>query len=112
MNKTLVLCVLLVAAVDAKAHEVPARGSAGQKPARDSEARIQTLEQQVSMLAEQVALLRGQLKVLADSKAPGDASVARLVLASAPAPSFFMPRSASWLLRRWPLPGSCWCFAT
>jgi hypothetical protein len=87
MNKTLVLCVLLVAAVDAKAQEVPASGSAGQKPARDSEARIQTLEQQVSMLAEQVALLRGQLKVLADSKAPGDASVARLVLASAPAPA-------------------------
>jgi len=87
MNKTLVLCVLLVAAVNAKAQEVPASGSAGQKPAANSEARIQTLEQQVSMLAEQVALLRGQLKVLADSKAPGDASVARLVLASAPAPA-------------------------
>jgi hypothetical protein len=87
MNKTLVLCVLLVAAVNAKAQEVPASGSAGEKPTANSEARIQTLEQQVSMLAEQVALLRGQLKVLADSKAPSDASVARLVLASASAPA-------------------------
>ena len=86
MNKTLVLCVLLVAAVNAKAQEVPASGSAGQKPAPNSEARIQTLEQQVSMLAEQVALLRGQLKVLADTKATGDGPAARLVLTSAPAP--------------------------
>ena len=86
MNKTLVLCVLLVAAVNAKAQEVPASGSAGEKPAANSEARIQTLEQQVSMLAEQVALLRDQLKILADAKVTGDGSAARLVLTSAPAP--------------------------
>ena len=67
MKKTLVLCALLFAAVDAKAQEVPATGSSGEKSAANSEARIQTLEQQVSMLAEQVALLRGQLKVLADT---------------------------------------------
>ena len=36
------------------------------------------------MLAEQVALLRGQLKVLADSKGSGERSGARLVLTSAP----------------------------
>ena len=39
------------------------------------------------MLAEQVALLRGQLKVLADAKAPSDDSGAKLVLTSAPAPA-------------------------
>jgi hypothetical protein len=85
MKKTLVLCALLFATVDSKAQDIATNVSGPEKSATNSEARIQTLEQQVSMLAEQVALLRGQLKVLADAKAPGDGSEARLVLASAPA---------------------------
>jgi hypothetical protein len=95
MKKSLVLCVLLFAAVNAKAQEVATNGSLGEKPATNSEARIQTLEQQVSMLAEQVALLRGQLKVLADAKAPGDGSAAHLVLTSAPAPVGAGPSSVA-----------------
>ena len=86
MKTILVLCVLLFVAVNAKAQNLPASISSGENPAANSEARIQTLEQQVSMLAEQVALLRSQLKVLAGSKAPGEGSGARLLLASAPAP--------------------------
>jgi hypothetical protein len=91
MKKTFVLCALLFAAVDARAQASSTSASPGdpslvEKPAANSEARIQTLEQQVSMLAEQVAWLRGQLKVLADAKVPGDESGARLVLTSAPAP--------------------------
>jgi hypothetical protein len=95
MNKTLALCALLFAVVGAKAQEVPASGSAGGKSAVNAEARIQTLEQQVSMLAEQVALLRGQLKVLADTQAPGDESGVRLVLTSALTPVSAEPSSSS-----------------
>src|ERR1700736_2057167 len=84
MKKTFVLCALLFAAVNSNSQKIAKNGSAGEKPAVNSEARIQTLEQQVSMLAEQVALLRGQLKVLADSKGTGEGPGARLVLASAP----------------------------
>ena len=93
MKKALVLCALFFAAVDARAQQLSTSASLGdpslvEKPAANSEARIQTLERQVSVLAEQVALLRGQLKVLADAKAPapGDEAGARLVLTSAPAP--------------------------
>lgn len=91
MIKALVVCISLFVAVAARA-QAPANVApsasdpvAGNTSA-SSESRIQTLEQQVSMLAEQVALLRGQLKVLADAKAPGEESGARLVLTSAPAP--------------------------
>ena len=83
MKKTLVLCALLFVVVCAKAQEVPTNGPSGTKTAANSEARMQTLEQQVSMLAEQVALLRGQLKVLADAKGSGEGPGARLVLTSA-----------------------------
>jgi hypothetical protein len=86
MKNALALCALLFAAGNAKAQEIPTNASAREKSTANSEARIQTLEQQVSMLAEQVALLRGQLKVLADTKSPGEESGARLVLTSAPAP--------------------------
>ena len=87
MKETLVLCALLLVAVCAKAQEASTNGSSGEKAAANSEARIQTLEQQVSMLAEQVALLRGQLKALADAKAPREEAAARLVLTSASAPA-------------------------
>jgi len=53
MKKTSVLCALLFVAVCAKAQGVPTNGSSGEKSTANSEARIQTLEQQVSMLAEQ-----------------------------------------------------------
>src|ERR1700730_1083784 len=95
MKATLVLCVLLFATVDSKAQDIATNGSGPEKSAANSEARIQTLEQQVSMLAEQVALLRGQLKVLADAKAPGAWSAAHLVLTSAPAPASAGPSSAA-----------------
>jgi hypothetical protein len=97
MKKTSVLCALLFVAVCAKAQGVPTNGSPGEKSTANSEARIQTLEQQVSMLAEQVALLRGQLKVLADAKAPSEEAAARLVLtsASAPAPRPVIAESSS-----------------
>ena len=87
MKKTSMLWALLFVAVCAKAQEAPTNGSSGEKAAANSEARIQTLEQQVSMLAEQVALLRGQLKALADAKAPREEAAARLVLTSASAPA-------------------------
>jgi hypothetical protein len=95
MKKTLVLCALLFVVVCAKAQEVPTNGPSGEKAARNSEARIQTLEQQVSMLAEQVALLSGQLKVLADAKAPREEAGARLVLTSAPTSSAVSAESSS-----------------
>jgi len=88
MRTALVLCVSLFVAVAVRAQEgSPARDvkSLGTAPvAASSEARIQTLEQQVGMLAEEVAALRGQLKMLAEAKAPAETSGARVVLTSAP----------------------------
>lgn len=87
MKKAFLLCASLWIAVAANAQEGSSArdakvSGAAQAPA-NSEARIQTLEQQVSMLAEEVAALRGQLKTLADAKGPGESSGARVVLASA-----------------------------
>ncbi len=95
MKKCLLVCVSLFVSISAYAQGVPtsesseagkAMEASSQKAAPSPEKRIQTLEQQVGLLAEEVALLRGQLKVLADAKAPGDDGGARLVLTSAPAP--------------------------
>ncbi len=94
MKKALFVCASFFVVVAAgRAQGTP--DAAGEKTPGSSEARIQTLEQQVSMLAEQVALLRGQLKVLADAKAPGEDSGARLVLTSSPAPVSAEPSSTS-----------------
>jgi hypothetical protein len=92
MRKALMVCASLFVAVATRAQEAPAnvaprKDVSAENKSASSEARIQTLEQQVSMLAEQLALLRGQLKVLADAKAPSEESGAKLVLASAPAPT-------------------------
>ena len=47
------------------------------------ETRMSTLEQQVRTLAEEVALLRGELKALRDAKSPDAAPESRVLLASA-----------------------------
>jgi hypothetical protein len=53
------------------------------KPAQaPSEALIQSLEDQVRALAEQVSLLRGELQTMRDAKAPATASDGKIVLAS------------------------------
>lgn len=104
MKKAILLCASLFIAAAANAQEVSKNVSSGQgktgevggeKSSATPEARIQTLEQQVGMLAEQVELLRGQLKVLVDAKAPAEESGARLVLASAPAPMSVEPSSST-----------------
>jgi len=74
----LILCSTCCAAVSAQ--QAPPVAPAASNNTED--ARIKALEEQVRTLAEQLALLRGELKELRDAKSPQSASTDRIVLAS------------------------------
>jgi len=73
--------VLFAVAVYAQEKPVISQSSGKQEPSAQ-EMRMKTLEEQVRSLAEQVALLRGELIALRDAKSPQPASAEHILLAS------------------------------
>lgn len=91
MKRIPVLSVLLFCATVAHAQEVPV----AEKPAPGTpDSRMQALEEQVHILAEEVALLRGELKELRDAKSPASASGDHILLASARVEPGMVPAAA------------------
>jgi hypothetical protein len=84
MKKAVMLSVILSLCSAAHAQEnVPAQVPDGNVPAPPGqETRMRNLEQQVRTLAEEVALLRGELKALHDAKSPDAVPESRVLLAS------------------------------
>src|SRR5216684_3790039 len=69
--------------------------SAGAADTAPEEVRIRALEEQVRTLAEEVALLRGELKTIRDTKAADPATGSRLLLASTRIEPGVLPSSTS-----------------
>jgi hypothetical protein len=78
MKRFSVLSLVVLFSVSANAQEKPA-GAAAPAP---EEVRIRALEEQVRTLAEEVALLRGELKTMRDTKQADPATGGHLLLAS------------------------------
>jgi hypothetical protein len=73
------VAALSVASARGQEKSLPPAGSA---PPGASDQRVTALERQVRQLADEVALLRGELRSLRDAKAPTPANDTRLLLAS------------------------------
>jgi hypothetical protein len=89
MRKLAVLSTVLLWNCAAYAQE-RATMSEPQRSATKEDARMQALEDRVRSLAEEVAVLRGELKALREAKSP-DAAAARVVLASSSLPPDSLP---------------------
>src|SRR5260370_40185231 len=78
MKRFSVLSLVVLFSVSANAQEKPA-GAAAPAP---EEVRVRSLEEQVRTLAQEVALLRGELKTMRDTKQADPATGGHLLLAS------------------------------
>ena len=85
MKKAVMLSAVLFLCSTSRAQQTaPSPSSAANAaPATAEELRIKTLEDHVRTLAEEVALLRGELNALRDAKAADPSPAARVLLASA-----------------------------
>src|SRR6267154_2339582 len=91
MKRFSVLSLVVLFSVSANAQEKPA-GAAAPAP---EEVRIRALEEQVRTLAEEVALLRGELKTMRDTKPADPTTGTRLLLASTRIEPGVLPSSTS-----------------
>jgi len=100
MKKIAVLLALVFCSTAASAGQGPPAESKKDGPANQSyvsapeEARIKALEDQVRNLAEEVALLRGELNAMRDAKSSEPASSSRVLLASAHLEPGMVPSAA------------------
>jgi outer membrane murein-binding lipoprotein Lpp len=85
MKKAVMVSAILLLCSMSRAQETaPAPSSSGNGSAPlPQDARINALEEQVRTLAEQVALLQGEMKALRDAKSPSGAPEGQILLASA-----------------------------
>jgi hypothetical protein len=85
MKRIVILSALGFLAASVRAQQItpaPSEGSNSATASSPSDQRVSVLEGQVRLLAEQVALLRGELSAMRDAKAPAEAGEARILLAS------------------------------
>jgi len=85
MKKAVMLSAILLLCSVSRAQNIAPEPSSGaaQSATPGQETRMRTLEQQVHTLADEVALLRGELKALRDAKSIDAAPDGRVLLASA-----------------------------
>src|SRR6202790_3405803 len=81
MKKLIVVCAVFCFGFTAYGQQAPVAAAPSDPMAQ--EARITSLEDQVRTLAEQVAVLTGELHVIHDAKSPDPAPDARVLIASA-----------------------------
>jgi hypothetical protein len=87
MKRFSAVSLIVLFSMSGYAQEKPAASGkqdpVGVAPAAHEEVRIRALEEQVRTLAEEVALLRGELKTIRDTKSADPATGSRLLLAAA-----------------------------
>jgi hypothetical protein len=102
MKRFSVLSLVVLFSVSANAQEKPA-GAAAPAP---QEVRIRALEEQVRTLAEEVALLRGELKTIRDTKPADPTAGSHLLLASTRIEAGVLPSSTSSTAAPEPVPAA------
>ncbi|HEY4818180.1 MAG TPA: hypothetical protein VIH67_12170 [Candidatus Acidoferrum sp.] len=82
MKKFVIVCVIFIFCLDSAAYAQETPPAAAISAPLTQEARMKALEDRVRTLAEEVAVLRGELKAVRDAKSPDPTSDAPVLLAS------------------------------